>query len=938
MRNLSHLPNIVSTLQDGNLDTARVVSSGDSILILGTSTKGPKNSPTAIRTPEAAVAAFGSAESGTLVRGFCEAYYAPGAVKDIRLCRITNGNTAELIVNESAGTEEKTETVDAVTGLAIPAMTVTANDPGDIYNSVSFRQEIVNGQLSVVGYNPVSGLESVIPFDPTAVVSGSVSDVVGLVAAINADTNLAGIVTAEANEIRTSFELDVQKDMPYVDASGSIVINLVDAFKLADTDDDYTVDTSDVAVANLAANINVDPTAVDGGVVTTDALPVFMAADSTGYLKIYHKVGDVVTDMEIVQYDGVDIATKTYSVKIVDVAPTGVIAADEYKRGMFGTTIAAHTTANSTVVEQYVPVFPFPASVTASNRLVKLNEVYQLNDMAAELSSSGKAAVSLPYPIQMSGALSIPLLKLDGSVDLVNDGEAKHLVRNSYIGVGDGETKAFTFTAYEAIDSDAVDGDGDLELKFFRTSTAGQTVLVPKDDGSGVGWTLTDVGGGDGQVAAVTIEPAPSSKSIITVSYNSEAFALTQHPTLSAVTATHSYKSYFAAGKKITFGTAQPADMAIYYSAKVVYTIDKDVIISDAAAGKIAISAGDNQPDIDNIRVFGFDYDYQPEWVNLSASQSLQGGTNGIIMSNIDKYDVLTDTYAAIADYPVDIITVMNTYLDDTKVVYDDETGLPIEVNAGFVQQLNAHLESMMDGVNEAFGVMAVKPADSPKIDDVASWFTKLTVTSTSDLTRAANVMAGLDARLINVVAYEPVIANNVITYPYAATGEAHYAGLVSQLVPKSATTNKSLGTEVLALRYNLSARQLDKLTELRYVGGRLISGIGPVVCDGVTAAATGSDWVRLSTFRIAAAAMNVVRAVGRPFLGEGFNDAKKAALDTAISKGLLAMQEDGALRSFSFAIHQTPAEVVAGVARIPLVLGPAFELRRIAVEVKLTS
>jgi hypothetical protein len=235
---------------------------------------------------------------------------------------------------------------------------------------------------------------------------------------------------------------------------------------------------------------------------------------------------------------------------------------------------------------------------------------------------------------------------------------------------------------------------------------------------------------------------------------------------------------------------------------------------------------------------------------------------------------------------------------------------------------------------------MAVKPAASPRLEDVNAWYTGLTVTSTLDRTRAANAMAALDAKHVSIVAFESVIANNSISVPYSTTGEAVYAGIICKLPIGQAPTFKNLGTQVTTCRFKLSSRQLDLLTSKRYVTSRLTPEGTWVITDGVTAAATGSDYTRFSTLRIAFAAMDVVRSAGRPFLGNLFNAVKIAALETAITKGLLAMQDPavGALRKFDFRIEQTPQERALGIARIPLVLWPEFELRRIEVVVKLSN
>ena len=61
-----NLPNIVNTLSDGNLDSAITVDLGDSLLVIGTSQKGPINQPVAITSPAEAEEVFGTYTIGNI--------------------------------------------------------------------------------------------------------------------------------------------------------------------------------------------------------------------------------------------------------------------------------------------------------------------------------------------------------------------------------------------------------------------------------------------------------------------------------------------------------------------------------------------------------------------------------------------------------------------------------------------------------------------------------------------------------------------------------------------------------------------------------------------------------------------------------------------------------------------------------------------------------
>lgn len=182
--------------------------------------------------------------------------------------------------------------------------------------------------------------------------------------------------------------------------------------------------------------------------------------------------------------------------------------------------------------------------------------------------------------------------------------------------------------------------------------------------------------------------------------------------------------------------------------------------------------------------------------------------------------------------------------------------------------------------------------------------------------------------KYISVLAEEPTFSNGSSSVNYNGYGAGVYAGLVSQLVPQSAPTNKVVPS-IAGLRYNKSLAQLDNLTGARYVTFRQsIQGIK--VTDAPTAARSTSDYNRLSTVRIVNACLKMVRQAAEPFIGESSSDAMKNALNTAVQKLLNTFVAQGALKQFTFTIQQSASDAVLGNLTIFLTLVPAFEVRKI--------
>ena len=584
-----------------------------------------------------------------------------------------------------------------------------------------------------------------------------------------------------------------------------------------------------------------------------------------------------------------------------------------------------------------------PANIpTAANELIQLNNVYgieQCTDASGNytqelVESAGKTSVSLSHvPISKYSGVNqaytgTTLIKLDGSA--TTSSTVKQVVTNGLVGTSlDGATLIFTFDADVEPDS--------ATFKLYETSGGAKTRVATED------FSLSYSAGNEEATVTYTAGNAPAAGTIITCDYWSNEQTLTEATSAAAATATNSWKTYFVTGNTLRFGAAAPHDIVVTYQWKKTFSLIGDVDIYDADNGILRFTNPSNSPASGMLAAteespytIGLDYDYKPEWVDIgSAAKSLQGGGDGIVMSNLQKYDALETCFDNISNYTTDIIVLMDAYVDDTKQDYNTNTGALETMNAGFHTLFHDFLEELSTNTNETIGIMSICPAAANTLSAVNTWYQKATEISSSDPTRAANLMSNLDSKYISVCAMEPIFTNDEVSVPYIQTGEALYAGLISLLDPQSAPTNKIV-SGILGTRYRLSSGQLDKLTQMRYVTLRNRPGRGIVVTDGVTAAATGSDYTRLSTLRTVFHAMDVVRAQAEPFIGEPNDAEQRNALDTAISKGLQMMVERGELRDFAFNVTATVAEMIAGVARVEMILVPRFEMRQIKVEVKL--
>ncbi|MGE7726795.1 phage tail sheath protein [Bacillus cereus] len=216
--------------------------------------------------------------------------------------------------------------------------------------------------------------------------------------------------------------------------------------------------------------------------------------------------------------------------------------------------------------------------------------------------------------------------------------------------------------------------------------------------------------------------------------------------------------------------------------------------------------------------------------------------------------------------------------------------------------------------------------------------------TKVSTIRKYVDELAKLDTEIspyLQVVGSEVGVIMPTTNSIHYVNGATHYASLLSTLRKESAPTNKPI-KGVKAIRFDYSLRQLSKLTSKKIVTFRLKDSTQLVVTDGITTAPSiftagkvrESDFARLSTLRITQLAVQVVREAVEPFIGEANEMPQYNAMNTAIKSALEKIREAGAIQGYKFSIGNLG--VYLDQATVTLEIIPAFELRRVEVEVNL--
>ena len=833
-------------LLDGNLIINDSINNGRSILIIGTAKQGPVNRPIQIANMEEAQNVFGSVYNGsglreeTLLTGADIIFHSGDSQKDVRMVRISNGTEASVDIKEKM--PNGTEAVQKV------ALKISALYPGEIYNQITVKQSIINGESVIEIYNPLSGQSSIFPFMLNS--NGTIKNVVDLANAINADENMYTILKAEAAYYTVR----------------STQIDLVSA-----------VEGSSEDSGNLDLNENTPDIIVGEGYIELNLNNMYKnrADGNTGKMELYN--GDINDKASLVNPGMNDEGQAEYEI--------------------------AATTNIGSISQIYKNI-----DYTFSN-----------ND---PLKADGLVVVNLPYPTQVNNE--------NKSLGII--GQVTQVKKDYQIGVTDGVTTDFSFSAYEEINP------GTVVLE--KVTASGQRKVI---DPESVLFELTKLGGeNNNNVATLSFTSAEDIETGVTliISYESQPYSVLQEYSKAAVNASGSYKHYYMVGSRIFFGAQVNADLIFTYKAKRIYS-NTEYTLLDSAKGVIRINDTFNPVTTEQETTTIFiTYSYLPNWMNIaSTNYVLSGGTNGSTFSNAIKYNLLNKLYTKLSDYAVQIVYLPLTYMDDTKIVESDDDGLPIEVNAGFLQQLNNYVNGLAIGYKDAVGVMGVKPCY--RAEDVPSWINNLINTSIYYPNRAANLMSVRNYKRC-VVTAGTVLAGSDNVNPYITGIDGFVAAELTALPINKTLTNKTFNSYYsIMMPFEIPSEDVKKINDYQYTTIKKDNDGTVRIAEGFTASAIGSDYKRLSTLMTCLELANIARDTIQPYVGEYFGDVQKVSLETQLTSAFQVLTDtskgEAPAKTINFELTQTLAQKKDGICEIQYTMVPNFELVKVRGKIKLS-
>lgn len=334
--------------------------------------------------------------------------------------------------------------------------------------------------------------------------------------------------------------------------------------------------------------------------------------------------------------------------------------------------------------------------------------------------------------------------------------------------------------------------------------------------------------------------------------------------------------------------------------------------------------------------------------LQVQAPTAFTGGEDGVQVTKQQMFEALggkrdvngllvePGAYQLLENYSVDNIAVYGVYADDELAGRYDN----------FAYQLALACAVISHRGTATHGIIATSSPEETGLKAVAEHYDHLMAQDLAFFMKdtAGNNILDSDGnaidlgRYISIVAGPDVVLNSGRFGVYANNTPTVYGGLVSSLAVQSAPTNKTV-PGVYGTRFNFSNAQLNGLTGKGYVTYRSKgNGDTVVVVDAMTAAQPGSDYKRLVTYRVVKEAVNEVRDVADPYIGEPNETAQQNAMSAAIAKRLDAMVEAGAIVDYDFQIVATAEMQLLGQAQIELTIVPPMELRQITVVVSLST
>jgi len=406
--------------------------------------------------------------------------------------------------------------------------------------------------------------------------------------------------------------------------------------------------------------------------------------------------------------------------------------------------------------------------------------------------------------------------------------------------------------------------------------------------------------------------------------------------------------NYFVTGNTIMFGGGQVNPLEVKYNTKTSHTIS-DV---DLDAGTLTLASDGSEPEVGDI--LNIDYVFNPQLPaatgatisdTITQMSQLSGGSNGRKMSKSEMYTQLKKGYLAADNTPCSIVIPQGVYIDDTMEGLDYETGLPVTTNAGFHSQLSTFLARHSRYVSECRGIMSVKPMTAenptrPTLEEKESWYNSLTNVSTTDGTRAANIISAINDYHLVVT-----VGDLLLVHP-EISGGAMYAEGAHNIIgamklnhdnTASLTTRKLPGNLIQGMQYKIvAADRVNTINSMRYTLITEDSDTGDLkLASAPTAASSDSQFRKQYNLDVTIEAIRKVRRHLKKFIGEANKKSTRESMKRTAEQKLNEMSPDKLIDA-RVNIIADRTQAISGSVQVDLLLVTAVEIENINIRTRI--
>jgi hypothetical protein len=405
--------------------------------------------------------------------------------------------------------------------------------------------------------------------------------------------------------------------------------------------------------------------------------------------------------------------------------------------------------------------------------------------------------------------------------------------------------------------------------------------------------------------------------------------------------------SYFVYGSDIIFGAAQRYNVQAIYNANIEYNVGVDVIVSDADNTIVKFVNPDNEPSVGDTVVFSLAY--EPELPAITGTiisstivqeSQLSGGSDGRKLIGKLLYDELEKGYMGSENMPARYLVPMGVFVDDTIQSIDFDTGLPTVINAGYIDQLSKYAKRKSRYVSECFGLITVQPMsaadiNNPTLQEVNTWYNRLTVVSATDTTRPANVLKSFDDYHVVIPLGDAVfqIPGVFSGRPYVGQFAFLHASVMQNSNREEAIVNMNInpGPIVRFVYPIMNNAWINKLNQARYTLYTQSSVDGNyTIVDSPTLARATSKFDRQFVTQTVFDIIQTSRAVAKPFFGKPGFDSVRKSLETSIINRINDLYHPNRVSGFNATVFATDADKLSGKTQVLLQIVTSKEIRKI--------